>query len=58
MVGNVSFVIFVKKMPQRLGGTSEASWEKYSQVVIKTYFSQYLAFGNIKKEKASQAGGL
>ena len=45
-------------MPQRLGGTSEASWEKYSQVVIKTYFSQYLAFGNIKKEKASQAGGL
>jgi len=24
-VDKVSFVIFVKKMPQRLGGTSEAS---------------------------------
>ena len=49
---------YYEKMPQRLRGTSQASREKYSQVVIKTYFSQYLAFGNIKKEKASQAGVL
>ena len=28
-VDKVSFVIFIKKMPQRLGGTSEASLEKY-----------------------------